>query len=246
MANDANRAYARSRRLSDVLPDLRAGVERGDATAFHLYIGAMHECAIMRSNPAFIGDGATVAAGSRERVRKAHLERYADRCRGFNEALDASPPIDIDEAARRVSERGDVLALARSIEADDAGRDPESTAARVRTVLASKDPEAINALASAMGRASDRRDVMSRYSGDRVYEYAWRLVACDLGMDCSAESYMVRQLCVFGGACVNGDLKEVYRQSALSPEEYERATASEREILAHITNGNIDGLFQSP
>lgn len=244
--NDAYRAYAQSRRLSDLLPGLRAGIEQGDTIAFHLYLRAMRECAIMRSNPAFVVDGAAAAVGAHQAVRKAHLDRYAERCRDFNEALDASPPVDVDAAAQRIRERGDALEIARSIETGDAERAPEPTSRRVRTVLASKEPEAINALAAAMGRASGRQDVMSRYSGERVYEYAWRLVACDLGMDCSAESYMVRQLCVFGGTCVNGDLKEVYRQSALSPEEYERATASEREILAYVTHGSIDGLFQSP
>ena len=72
----------------------------------------------------------------------------------------------------------------------------------VDRVQQSQDPESFAALAPAMGiQASGDRAFEGQVAGTRLAEVAWQVAACDLGMDCSADSAVMVSQCANGGIC---------------------------------------------
>ena len=72
----------------------------------------------------------------------------------------------------------------------------------VERVQQSRDPESFAALAPAMGiQASGDRAFEGQVAGTRLAEVAWQVAACELGMDCGADSTVMVSQCANGGIC---------------------------------------------
>jgi hypothetical protein len=72
----------------------------------------------------------------------------------------------------------------------------------VMRVRQSKDPEAYLALSPAMGiAASGKPELADQVAGTQLTELAWQLAACELGMDCGADSALMTAYCANGGIC---------------------------------------------
>ncbi|MGY1426575.1 hypothetical protein [Lysobacter sp. A289] len=72
----------------------------------------------------------------------------------------------------------------------------------VERVQRSRDPESFAALSPAMGiRASGQQAFAGQVAGTQLAEVAWKVAACELGMDCSAGSTLMTSQCANGGIC---------------------------------------------
>lgn len=112
---------------------------------------------------------------------------------------------------------------------------------KILDILASGDPEAIFLLSGLFNENSRFR---GKATGSAIAEAAWQLAACDFGLDCSENSYLLRQYCINAGAyCEPGDLRWHIRELRLAPAAYQRAVALETEIYAAIKSGNAASLF---
>ncbi|MGY0620068.1 hypothetical protein [Lysobacter sp. A378] len=90
-----------------------------------------------------------------------------------------------------------LLAIGEPLETSDAYRHD-----LVERVQRSGDPESFAALSPAMGiRASGQQAFAGQVAGTQLAEVAWKVAACELGMDCSAGSTLMTSLCANGGIC---------------------------------------------
>ncbi len=132
----------------------------------------------------------------------AARERISSRCARFVPSDDLSREAVVAlrlSAARagNLAAEASLLALGRPLsEADGYRKDV------VERVRASRDPEAYAALAPAMGAvASGQQTELGEVSGTPFAELAWQLAACQLGLDCGANSALMTSYCANGGIC---------------------------------------------
>lgn len=76
-------------------------------------------------------------------------------------------------------------------------------------------------------------------------EAAWQLVACDLGLDCSADGALMRQNCLSQGLCVEGDYESALLR-LLPPRQWSRVQAQRQALREAITRGELASLFDRP
>jgi hypothetical protein len=169
------------------------------------------------------------------------LDDYIERCR----TLAASHRIGSAETKqlyKRAADGGDMTALAQKFATAAPGLAPDLATKMIRGIVESGDPYAISEMGSALEGAYSSGFIP--LAGSEVYSSAWQLVACDLGMDCGAHSYMIRNMCVFGGICGIGGFREVLSQTMLSPRDFQRAEQVEAFILQAIESENYDLLVK--
>lgn len=189
-------------------------------------------------------DPTFVEASRNSRVRPIPnymLDDYVERCR----TLAASHRIGSAETKqlyKRAADGGDMTALAQKFADASPSLAPELAAKVIRGIVESGDPYAISEMSTAL--EGDYSSSFMPVAGSLVDSSAWQLVACDLGMDCGARSYIVRQMCVFGGICGAGGYREVLSEAVLSPRDFQRAEQVEAFILQAIKSGDYDSLVK--
>jgi hypothetical protein len=83
-------------------------------------------------------------------------------------------------------------------------------------------------------------------AGTNTTAAAWKLVACDMGVDCSQGSALLRQSCLNGGIyCGPGDLRTNMMNSEFSPENFAKVQQLEVLIYDALKSGNESTLFSS-
>jgi len=177
----------------------------GDADAMWLMSLVQDHCAGFAADPAGYAQDTRVIAGlalANGGAMLAARQRVQQRCArfvpedGFSSATIITRRIQAAQAGSLAAEAA-LLAMEQPLqEGDDYRRD------LVQRVLDSGDPFAYLAIAPAMGTiGSGRRDTLGEVSGSELTEIAWRVAACQLGMDCSPGGSMMTNYCVNGGIC---------------------------------------------
>jgi hypothetical protein len=195
---DSTDLFAYSRRLMVL-------AAAGDADAMWLMSLVQDHCAGFAADPAGYAQDTRVIAGLALANGGAMLsarQRVQQRCArfvpgdGFSSATIITRRMQAAQAGSLAAEAA-LLAMEQPLqEGDDYRRD------LVQRVLDSGDPFAYLAIAPAMGTiGSGQRDTLGEVSGSELTEIAWRVAACQLGMDCSPGGSMMTNYCVNGGIC---------------------------------------------
>jgi hypothetical protein len=71
----------------------------------------------------------------------------------------------------------------------------------------------------------------------------WLLIACDLGMDCTATSPTLDRLCLLQGLCGYSRVEAALRDGVIRIVEAEETEARRQWAVARIRGGQIDGMF---
>jgi len=240
-------SYNSSTNLRSLLDSLQ-----GDASKKRDYdlvkAKALEECFIFTRQPNYAND----VVQSRKAMNKGSpdvLQKYADtltqRCR----ELASSGPISVKEsknlyadAAREGSPEATAHQLRSSLVLGQATDSIDVLRSKSIDLINTGDPAAIFELSGAFGSNS-------KFSGAAVGSEkataAWQLVACDMGLDCSANSALLASACLNGGMyCEPGDLRFNMQQGQFSPTEFEEVIALETTIYNQIKNGKTAMLFQ--
>ncbi len=199
------RGFEESTDLFAYSRELMALAAAGDADAMWLLSLVQDQCAGFAADPVGYAQDTRVIAGlglSNGNAMLSARQRIQQRCARFVPQDGFSLPTLVTQ--RTLAARAGSLAAEASLlamdqplqEGDDYRRD------LVLRVLDSGDPFAYLAIAPAMGTAgSGRRETLGEVSGSDLSEIAWRIAACRLGMDCSADGTLMTNYCVNGGIC---------------------------------------------
>ncbi|MEO7917138.1 MAG: hypothetical protein ABIR16_05795 [Dokdonella sp.] len=248
--------YVQSTDLFELVVQLRADADAGDANAARIIAMAYDECyPFAAENQKVVENGRLHLDQFTESERTIYLSfrrRSEQRCVGFI-ATGGIKPADVRSTGAKASALNDLTSQARQLaEKIEARRSDEDapndwSAAEIelsKSIALSGDPEAIAMLAHGQDDRHLGRNVRGMFwAGDPTNLTAWMLVACDLGRDCGANGYIMRQQCLFVGLCFNGDYREYLRRRRLSPDKYDLVLARERKILQAIKNGDVSHLF---
>lgn len=184
---------------------LAPAVQAGDPDALWMMSRVYEYCAEYAAAPAGYASDTRAIADMQLRASAARVaarNRVSERCRRFVPAdglsYTAIVALTVDAA-----EAGDLAAEAALLAAGEPLHpQDEYRADLVERVRESRDPEAFVALAPAMGvRASGDPALAGEVAGTQLAEVAWQVAACELGMDCSADSALMTAHCANGGIC---------------------------------------------
>ena len=233
--------YVQSTDLLDLVSQLRADADAGDADAARMIAKAYGECSPYVAIQKLL-DVETISRFQTEPARSIALAQRAkqlQRCNGFiaTGLIKSSVVREVEARAAALNDDfAKVIKLGEELSArrrDESGPYELSTSEIdfVHGVALSKDVEAISALSYLE---------VERYP---AHAYAWQLVACDLGRDCGSNGYVMRQQCLLFGQCVAGNFRELIRRKFLAPDQFDVAQAREREILQAIRSGDVSGII---
>lgn len=184
---------------------LATAARAGDPEAAWMLSRVYEYCSSYAAGPAgYAGDTQAISdtGALTSAARVAARTRVSTRCSRFAPADELSYTVilaittDAAEAGNLAAEAA-LLAIGEPLYPAD-----EYRSGLVERVRESRDPEAYVALAPAMGiRASGDRAFSEQVAGTQLAEVAWQVAACELGMDCSADSVLMTDHCANGGIC---------------------------------------------
>jgi len=200
-----HRAFERADDLFAFRRQLQPLADAGDADARWMLSRVDEYCAGYARDPAgFARDSALIADLKLDAARAlgAARDRIGTRCGRFAPG-DVPTFVQLVERREDAAEAGSLAAeaalLAMGAPLQD---DVDYRRGLVERVQMSRDPEAFVALSPAMGvAASGDVALADTVSGSQVSELAWKLAACDLGLDCSADGALMTEHCANGGIC---------------------------------------------
>ncbi|HET6546190.1 MAG TPA: hypothetical protein VFG55_05520 [Rhodanobacteraceae bacterium] len=229
--------------LDGLVADLSARADEGEAAAMTLIATSIEECMRLRGNPGYADDLRDIRDRQMQLRGTApipleFIDRYRSRCR--NLALDPNAtPLRARRLREQAAKLGDPLALAGRVAEHGDTMTDEALKQALMTIVASGNPYALAALAPELA-VTNR---LGTYSGGVEDALAWQLVACDLGMDCSPTSFVVRQACLVGAHCAFADFRSLVQNFLAAPASFRRILFLEQEILAILRSGNLQALF---
>ncbi|QBB71596.1 hypothetical protein ELE36_15210 [Pseudolysobacter antarcticus] len=252
--NKAN-AYSATRDLSAYIDKLQTDGSSEDEI-LTTKARAMEECFLFAIRPNYAAE----AIESRARITQENSAQFREyiatlsqRCSALIQKEQVSLKTVRSNYAKAASE-GNAEAMAYQlsravlldVSSDDASSPATTTPSvdlrqKIIDIVNSGDPSAIFLLSGLFNENSLFR---GKAVGSAVAEAAWQLAACDLGLDCSENSVLLRGYCINGGVyCESGDLRWHIRELTLAPVMYQRAVVLEAEIYAAIQSGNASSLF---
>lgn len=237
----------------DVEADLARITDSGTGNVALAHAHAIEECATIRSRPDFVNEMVDMHqhadAQNVETVRR-YSEQTIARCKAFN-GSEHSDPKALEEFYLQAEKEGSRAAKARNLARDvmmsGVAAEP-ITAADLQPVaidlLSSGDPDTLLALSDLMGETSKLKGTAA---GTSVADAAWKLVACDFGLDCSNGSRLLRGFCLNGGMyCGPGDLRANMMNGGFPPETFAQVQELEHTIYQAIRDGKVASLFDQP
>ena len=176
----------------------------------------------------------------------ARVEAYRElrrRCEPFFE-LSRDDVITFTQRQSDLWKKGEALdpgeLALKYLKADDK---PKALAV-VRDVLSSRDAYAIASMREFVHQflvlQVDAQVLPSNTRTD-LKSLGLAVAACDLGLDCTAESLTALQLCAHSGYC-SGGVIDRYAESLPNPTDLERLTEESRRVAAAIASGDLKGL----
>lgn len=241
---DYQSRFDASEDLRALVGQLQAASAGGDGTATRLIGKAYEECFIVALNG--------LASFQRDQEQRLKLEadqqaregtalafaRVAQRCAGFNG--DVLKLKQVEAMRDKAASQGNLAAMAEQFRhrmvAGGAAYGAKEQADLARRILASKDPEAVAAMAELMGdvAASRTSDLAPFPAGSTRAEAAWQLAACDLGRNCGAQGSYLSSVCVSVGlGCRSSTVQDLYRRELLPPAEFEKARQLAGQLVSY-------------
>lgn len=228
---------------TDLLGLIEKVEERTDADSLGMRARALDECRMLVVSPNYFDglnlDGET-RYGKNLSLVKEYVATYQRRCQAI--ANSRRPTAESSKAAvLDAAAAGNPWANAKLLPSDVRGLTAAEADDRLSQILRSKDGDAISALADYMASPKDDSSYSS-LRGSQLHAYAWQLVGCDLGANCSSNGELMRNACIFGGTCgAVGDYRSLLRDFILNPEEFSRVEGIERDVLLAIRSGGNKG-----
>ena len=229
------REYERADRLPVLVRRLMQD-SSGEA-AFAVYLAA-EECGFLRyrNAPAWLGSGHLNNPAFRAR-RDAYLRRLG-RCEGMQDIPEVweKPELFRDIAA----EAGFVPAQASTMnQLRLAGRTAEAEAIAISVISGIDGNSVLPLYPYIVGRAGgpivgDPPQVFDR----PVFEAAWIMSACELGLNCAADSQVLQTICISTGRCGYQSYDEFAHQF-LNQSGYEQSFALRGQIVDALRNGRL-------
>ena len=132
---------------------------------------------------------------------------------------------------------GKVPAIALDLSMSDVW-DPQMEA-RARDLLPQADGNSLLALSKYVGIHNGGPQLQDPpvYFDYPIYQAAWTLAACDMGLDCGHGSRVLEDLCIYEDRCGAEDYR-AYLRDALPPERVAAATVLHEHILAALRSGD--------
>ncbi|MGA9333674.1 MAG: hypothetical protein WBV39_05290 [Rudaea sp.] len=232
--------YEHAKNLNNVIDRLKSAADEGDVSAEGLYAQALWECFPLVSNPLLLEDRRVSNEIRKKKgmppIPDITFQTFFNRC----QELAASGKDSVaDFMAKRqdAAAHGDPLSAAIRFTETAAALSPQERQDELTTILQTQNPYAISVLAELMNHEG-----YGRFSGSEADKYAWKFVACDMGMDCSSTSMLVTHSCLLLGLCGYGDYRNIVQESALAPAEFQQALLIERQILNAFKSGDYEGV----
>ena len=171
---------------------------------------------------------------------------------------------DIDDMYQASAQMGDARAQAKLIASeitkqlqsharDESAPPPKLSSddvARIVSILETRDPEAILSIGSLLSQAPLNQQIRIGPNGEipetSAFIGAWNLVACDLGLECTAQHRELQQACAFAGYCGAGQFEEHYQTFMASPYVYQLAQRYRAMILSAMDSHDWSQVGLSP
>lgn len=179
-----------------------------------------------------------------------------DRCQGFPADQLTSSAINLalaeaaklgDPAARAAQARSEINSrIAAAARQRQQYTLTEGDLTAIQDSIRSKDPDAIRQIAD-FGTLWNRADglrVGPDQSGPSMQSWvsAWRMLACDSGLDCGSEHRDLLAACALDGACGAPNYQAYLQQFAQSPYHYQETQRYQELIRSAIEQGRWDWL----
>lgn len=215
---------------------IRATEGKSDAASLGLRARALQECEPLAASPdhfAKIDTDGPARYGENFPIVKRQVETYLKRCGDLAQVMEAGS-MDVKAAIEEAAKAGNLWAKAVTFPRSSQARPSSEVDGQLKSFLASRDPDAIDALAADMTRQRTDSN-FSDLAGSPLSTYAWQLVSCELGRDCSASGQLMREACIFGGKCgTAADFHALLKDSVLTADELSRVESVEQAILDAI------------
>lgn len=169
-------------------------------------------------------------------------QRLFGKCAGFKEFTPAQYRAQLKQIQESAINGGsNSIAAIKANELFMAHKNEEDAAKLAKQVLQSKEPDAIMTLVDSMQVYWDAKIVAQQNSGKPpeadTSAVALRLVACDLGRDCSKDALDMQMMCVYAGSCE--DSLESRTLKLLTPAEADDVRQKMKIYLAAIKQGDL-------
>ena len=115
--------------------------------------------------------------------------------------------------------------------------------AKTMEVIKSNDPVAWFRLSYVLGDDGPFAASAGKEIGTPASTNAWQLVACDHGVNCSANSPVVELACIMRGICGPGDFRSNLQVTLSSAQEFQDVTTAEARINQALANGTVATLI---
>ena len=152
-------------------------------------------------------------------------------------------------AMNAAKEAGDLYAQLLSLPRGPDGKtDYDALRALAYEAVLSLDPEAISRVGTAAALLRQHTPGFDLWVPEnQVYPGdLWPLLACDLGLDCSAGSPILDQICMADGSGCGYDNLDAAIRDRTAPRQWTLLQQRRQELLARIVNGDIAGIFDPP
>lgn len=216
---------------------------------------ALDECGMLSFRPNFIAENvkylkhlAETGGAPDVRLVEKYAAAFSQRCSNFPETRNQTALREQYYAQAAIA--GSVEAKARQLVRGETMDGLSSTKqplapdvmrSEVFQILGSGDAGAIFELSQMFGANSG---FTGAAAGSFKTEAAWKLVACDMGLDCSENGPLLRQTCFQGFMfCSSGNLRENMRKSAFSPDDFQQIQILEEMIYKGLNTGNTSSLL---
>lgn len=231
-------AYERAGNLLEAFEETQGKI---DVRSLTFQAKALNECQILSTVPNYFANLETEDAkeryGDKLPTIKKYVSSYVNRC-GDLAQVHRPSSADRSKAIAAAAAAGSPWARAEMFAKQSRTMSPADADAELKSILATRDPDAVSALADMM--AMPHKDSQySSLSGTPLHVYAWQLAGCDLGLDCTSSGELMRNACIFGGACGAAvDYRDLLRQSILSADDFSQVESLEASVLAAVRTSN--------
>lgn len=200
---------------------IKQKAESGDAVAQRQLSEMYEDCAVYSFGPdSYLGTLDSLSA--MKPASKPKIEQIKQQIQRFCGRVDGGQPIPLEAYKlwlEQSAKSGDPVAAIRYASLDLRGPQPKQLANLVDLVGASQNPQALfelsNLVAGYQGDWEDQDN--ERLFGKAYSNYAMAIAACRAGMNCSASSRLMRQVCTSTFTCNYTNYEQFVYSELVSP-----------------------------
>jgi hypothetical protein len=207
----------------------------GDGEAAYAVYLALEECSFLAHDelPAWLAEDPR--ANAKIVARRTAYDNRVARCDGVHQVKDIwKMPREMLNVAARA---GQAPAIAVDLSTSDVW-DPQ-VEVRARDLIPRLDARSLDAFSKYVGIHNNGpvlQDPPVTYDY-QVYQAAWNLAACDMGLDCGHSSRLLEGLCIYEDRCGAEDYR-AYLRDAMPPQNLVAATLLHDRILAALRSND--------